>query len=86
VLIYVLFHETNSGKFDESDGYVEAVYVDEATAERARLATIRAARDKGLSIWWDPDRPDEDGPSNWEHDWRIEVHQVTDTDEAIVQP
>lgn len=24
--VYVLFHETNSGKGDESDGYVEAVY------------------------------------------------------------
>jgi hypothetical protein len=39
--VYVLFHETNTGHSEESDGYVEAVYATEAAADAARLAAIR---------------------------------------------
>lgn len=78
-IIYVLFHETNTGHFDDSDGYVEHVYEAEADAEAARLACIREARDDGREIWFDPDHPDGDEqPDNphWQHDWRVEAHIV----------
>lgn len=31
--VYVLFHETNTGKFDESDGYVSGIYATREAAE-----------------------------------------------------
>ena len=76
-LIYVLFHETNSGHSDESDGYIEAVYATEALAEAAKLTAIRKARDDEEAIYFDPDT-EEDFPDDWEHDWRVETHRVID--------
>lgn len=83
--VYILFHETNTGKFDESDGYVEAVYATEEAANAARLATIREAIAKGLDIYYDPDT-DTDYPDTWEHDWRVEAHTVLDTVPEILLP
>lgn len=74
--IWVLFHETNSGHCEESDGYIEAVYATEELAEAARLAAIRAAIAEGHSVWFNPDDPDEEGEADWEHDWHVEAHVV----------
>lgn len=77
--VYVLFRETNSGKFDDSDGYIEAVYATEADAKEAMTEAIRAAIAEGVIVWYDPDDPageDQAQPSNWEADWRIEPHEV----------
>lgn len=77
LIVYVLFRETNTGHTDESDGYVEGVYANEADAEAARLAAIRQARDAGEDIYWDPDGDaDQPGNDEWEHDWRVEPHQL----------
>lgn len=85
--VYVLFHETNSGHAEESDGYVEAVYATEALAESARLHYIRAARDRGEAIYVDPDVPDDEGRIDWEHDWTvIPTHVLTEADVANVDP
>jgi len=75
MIVYILFHETNCGHSDESDGYVEAVYATQEAAEEARLAAIREARDRGDAIYYDPDT-DEEFAESWEHDWRVEAHQV----------
>lgn len=74
--IWLLFHETNSGHFDESDGYVQAVFATEELANAARLAALRQARDEGLDIWQDPDDEDDEGDPMWDHDWRVEQHDV----------
>lgn len=76
--VFVLFHETNSGHGEVSDGYVEGVYFDEATAERARLARLRGARDAGALVATDPDNPDHDC-EEWEHDWIVVEHQIETT-------
>ena len=73
--VYVLFHETNSGHSEESDGYIEAIYLNEADATAARLAAIRAARDQGEAIYFDPDT-EEDYPEDWEHDWTVKPYDV----------
>lgn len=75
MIVYVLFHETNTGHSDESDGYIEAIYATKELADAAWLAAIRKARDGGDAIYFDPDT-EEDFPDDWEHDWRIEEHQV----------
>jgi hypothetical protein len=67
-----LFHETNTGKSDDSDGYVEAVFRTEAKAERAKLALIRLAIKAGAAVYWNPDTEEE--TLYWEHDWRVEFH------------
>lgn len=73
--VYVLFHETNTGRaIEESDGYVQAIFSTAADAETARLTHIRRARDAGQAVYWDPDTDAE--CIEWEHDWRVEVHQV----------
>jgi hypothetical protein len=69
--VYVLFHETNTGRSETSDGYVEAVYATEEAANAARLAAIRKARDEGRAIWMDPDNPED-----WTDDWSVEAHEV----------
>jgi hypothetical protein len=74
--VYVLFHETNTGDSDDSDGYVEAVYMTEAAAEAARVAALREAIAEGRDVWTNPDDPDKDGPTYWSDDWRVEAHQV----------
>lgn len=76
MLVYVLFHETNSGKFDESDGYVSGVYATEAAANEARLLSLRAAIAEGKSVWTNPDDEEAEGDPNWEDDWRVEAHEV----------
>lgn len=78
-IVYVLFRETNTGHFDESDGYIDAVYATAAAAEAARLAAIRGARDRGVRVWFDPDDPagaEQDSPADWEADWRVEAWKV----------
>lgn len=75
-IVYVLFHETNSGHSDDSDGYVEAVYATKALADAACHAAICTARDEGKAIWLDPDDPDDEGDPAWTDDWRVEEHQV----------
>ena len=75
--VWVLFHETNTGRSESSDGYVEAVYATEAAANAARLAAIRKARDEGKAIWMDPDDPDDAGSDDWTDDWSVEAHKVS---------
>lgn len=65
--VYVLFHETNTGETDESDGYVEGIYSTEEAAKAAEASVRDVAKDKGWAVWGD----DED--DYWEHDWHIEV-------------
>lgn len=74
--VYILFHETNTGRGDESDGYVESVYGTKEAADAACLVAIRKARDAGEDIWCDPDDEDDDGDPDWEHDWHVEEHEV----------
>ena len=81
MIVYVLFHETNSGHSDSSDGYVEAIYATEEAAEAARLAEIRKARDEGQAIWCDPDDEDDAGDIFWEHDWVVYAHEVLERHE-----
>lgn len=72
-LVYVLFHETNTGHSDESDGYVEAIYTTEAAAETARVAAIRAAIADGRDVWFNPDAPEgeQEGPLDWTDDFVV---------------
>ncbi len=74
LIVYILFHETNSGHSEESDGYIEAVFSTEAQAEAAKLAAIRKAIADDQAVYWNPDT-EEEGDC-WEHDWRVEAHQV----------
>jgi hypothetical protein len=74
--VWILFHETNTGRSDPSDGYVEAVYATEVAADEARLAAIRKARDEGKAIWVDPDDADDAGSGDWTDDWSVESHEV----------
>lgn len=75
--VYVLFHETNSGHSEESDGYVEAVYATEADAEAARMVAIRAAIEAGYACYFNPDTEEEH--EQWEHDWHVEPHTVRES-------
>lgn len=81
MMVYVLFHETNTGHGDESDGYVEEVYATEAEAEAAKLTAIRAAIKEGKAVWWNPDTEEED--ADWDHDWHVEAHEVIDAAAAV---
>lgn len=72
--IWILFHETNVGHTEESDGYVEAVYATEEQATAAQLAAVRAALAEGYRVYWNPDTEEED--EDWDHDWRVEAHTV----------
>lgn len=75
--VYLLFHETNTGHSDESDGYVEAVYATFELADAARLAAIRAAIAEGFSVWHDPDAEDWDERNEeWAHDWSVQTYEV----------
>lgn len=76
--VYVLFHETNSGHSEESDGYVEAVYATEELAEAAKLAAIRQLVADGEDVYWNPDAPDgeQEGPSDWTDDFHVGVFEV----------
>lgn len=76
MIVYVLFHWTNTGHSEPSDGYVEAIYATEAAAEAAKLAALRKARDDGEDIWQDPDNPNDEGNVHWAHDWHVEAHDV----------
>lgn len=78
MIVYILFHETNTGHSDESDGYVEAVYATEALAEAARAEILRGLIADGEAVWSDPDDPDFEGPSEWEHDFRIVACEVVE--------
>ena len=75
-LVYVLFHETNTGHTGESDGYIEGIYATEASAEAARLAKLREYVEEGLAVWSDPDNPDDDGNDEWEHDFIVLTCEV----------
>ncbi len=75
MVVFVLFHETNTGSSDESDGYVEGVFLTEALAEAAMRAMIRRAIANGEDVYWNPDT-DEDFPETWAHDWHVEAHTV----------
>ena len=72
--VYVLFHETNSGHSDTSDGYVEEVFATEAAALAAMDVSLRKAVADGEAVYYNPDTEEED--VNWEHDWRVEEHEV----------
>lgn len=76
--VYVLFHETNTGRSEESDGYIEAIYATQELADAACLAAIRKARDEGEAIWVDPDADGGAENVDWEHDWRVIPHDVID--------
>lgn len=73
MMVYVLFHETNSGHCDESDGYVEAVYATEEAAEAAKLAAIRGLVADGEDVYWNPDAPEgeQEGPPDWTDDFTV---------------
>lgn len=77
--VYILFHETNTGHSEESDGYVEDVYATEESAEAAKLAAIRAAIAEGEDVYWNPDAPEgeQEGPTDWTSDWRVLAWEVT---------
>ena len=78
LVVYVVFHETNTGTADESDGWVESVWATEALADAEALRLTREARDAGLAIWADPDDPRmRAGNPAWEHDWRVDAHAVS---------
>ena len=77
MIVYVLFHETNSGHADESDGYIEGVYLDQEDAEAAQLAAVRAAIAAGYAVYWNPDTEEE--TLEWDHDGRVEPHSVRKT-------
>lgn len=69
MIVYVLFHETNTGSSEApSDGYVEGVYATQALAEAAK----EEAKQHVEGVVWD----DETEPEDWQHDWRIEAHAV----------
>lgn len=72
--VYILFHETNTGDSESSDGYVDGVYASEADAERAKLAAIHDAIAEGRAVYWNPDTEEED--LEWSDDWRVEAHTV----------
>jgi hypothetical protein len=69
-MVYILFHETNTGHSDDSDGYVEAVYATEEAAEAAKLAAIRRLVAEGEDVYWNPDT-EEEGPADWTDDFRV---------------
>lgn len=77
-IVWILFHETNTGHSDDSDGYVEAVYATEDLAEAAKLAAIREAVADGDDVYWNPDAPEgeQEGPADWTADWRVIPCQV----------
>lgn len=80
-LVYVLFHETNSGSAEaESDGYVEGVYDEQGAADGAMAEEIRAHVKAGKRVAWDPETQTE--CDEWDHDWRVEVHQVLSWDDV----
>lgn len=83
--VYVLFHETNTGHSDESDGYIEAVYLTEDDAKRAELAIRREYIRNGEAVYWDADT-EEERPEDWEHDFRVECWQVRPTPSADHAP
>lgn len=78
--VYVLFHETNSGHSEVSDGYVEAVYATEELAEAAKLAAIRQLVADGQDVYWNPDT-EEEGPDDWTDDFQVQAFQVRITPE-----
>ena len=80
MIVFVLFHETNSGHSDESDGYIDTVYATKEAADAACVAAIRKARDEGAAIWCDPDDPEDEGDIHWSDDWHVEQHHVIGTD------
>ena len=69
-IVWVLFHETNTGHSDDSDGYVEAIYTTEAAAEAAKLAAIRRLVADGQDVYFNPDT-DTEGPADWTDDFRV---------------
>lgn len=73
--VYVLFHETNTGHSDASDGYIDGIYETEAIAEQARLNAIRLAVSQGRDVYWNPDT-EEEGPGDWTDDWHVEAHEM----------
>lgn len=77
--VYLLFHETNTGHSDESDGYVEAIYSTQDEAEAARLAALRKLVAEGAEVWIDPDDSEKTEHLEWEHDFHVEEHQVMGT-------
>lgn len=76
--VYLLFHETNTGHGEDSDGYVEDVYATEEAAEAARLAAIRALVADGEDVYWNPDAPEgeQEGPADWTDDFRVIPFEV----------
>jgi hypothetical protein len=70
VIVYILFHETNTGHSVDSDGYVESVHATEGAAEAAKLAAIRQLVADGEDVYWNPDT-EEEGPADWTDDFRV---------------
>lgn len=73
MIVWVLFHETNSGHSEDSDGYVEAIYATEELAEAAKLAAIRQLVADGEDVFWNPDAPEgeQEGPADWTDDFLV---------------
>lgn len=72
--VYVLFHETNTGRGDESDGYVEGVYATKEAAEAEQVRLQREAWADGRG-WCNPDDEDDENVE-WSDDWHVESHDV----------
>lgn len=90
-LVSVLFHETNSGHGDDSDGYVEAAFASEDVAEAAKLAAIRRLVANGEDVYWNPDAPkgEQEGPADWTDDFRVvtvAVHEDPQPPDASEYP
>ncbi len=75
--VYVLFHETNSGHSDESDGYVEAVYSTQELAEAEMLRAIKLAIADGRNVWYDPET--DACFEDWDDDWSVQAWDVQET-------
>ncbi len=74
MLVWILFHETNTGHSDDSDGYVESVHASEELAEAAKLAALRALIADGQDVYWNPDTEEE--CIDWTDDFRVVPFEV----------
>jgi hypothetical protein len=72
--VWILFAETNCGRYEESDGYVHSVYEDQQDAEAARKEARQAAREDGETLYCDDDGGAEH--LEWTLDYHVESHEV----------
>jgi hypothetical protein len=83
-MVYVVFHETNTGRGDESDGYIETAFTTEPAAQAAADAFMRRAAADGIPTWTNPDDPEAEGNEYWEAEYIVIPLQVHDSIEEAV--